>query len=199
MSDQKVLHPDGTTKKLEDWLNLQDSERGDLIDGRIYLQSAPSKEHSFIQSDLRAVLQPLRTKSKHPDTTDSWRFATEVGVIYPTDCKGEQACTHDLAGWKSSRMKSLDSGTHIRLRPDWVCEIVSSNWQNDTIKKRALLERNHVPYYWLISPQNKNISVLILDEKGNYSIDKEYSSVMGLVRIEPFQEIEIDLGSVFDY
>jgi len=62
-----------------------------------------------------------------------------------------------------------------------------------------LLERNHVPYYWLISPQNKNISVLILDEKGNYSIDKEYSSVMGLVRIEPFQEIEIDLGSVFDY
>ena len=77
--------------------------------------------------------------------------------------------------------------------------VSTPNWQNDTIKKRSLLERNHVPFYWLISPQQKTISVLILDANGVYSIDKEYSESMGKVSIEPFEEIEIDLALVFDY
>lgn len=193
--------PSTNKHTLDEWLNIPSDQRSDLIDGKIYMQAAPSKEHSLIQGDLRAALQPLRSKkSTGSNDVDGWRFATEVGVIYPSDTRGDQACTHDLAGWKSSRFSSnQENCTHIKIRPDWVCEIVSSNWQNDTIKKRSLLERNHVPFYWLISPQQKTISVLILDTNGVYSIDKEYSEPMGKVSIEPFEEIEIDLALVFDY
>lgn len=188
--------PDNKVYQLHDWQQLPDNQKADLIDGKIYLQSAPSKEHSLIQGDLRSVLHPLRANKLDDGSFEKnkWIFATEVGVIYD-DC----ACTHDLAGWKSERLQTIGDKTHINIIPDWVCEIVSTNWKSDTIIKRNLLEKQKVPYYWIITPHDYSIIVLELTKEGFYQqwgiVDINNQNLM----IPPFYSLELRPKDIFNY
>lgn len=185
-----------TAKSIEDWKNSNSGHPSDLVDGEIYLQAAPSKEHSAIQGDLRALLQPLRAKKADGGAFEQgkWFFATEIGVIY-----GQNACTHDLAGWKSERLPIFDQESHIRISPDWVCEIVSTSWRMDTVIKREILERNRVPFYWLISPSEKAVTVLVLEQE-RYRVFGSFSGEgVEMVHMPPFETLGMKLGDLFNF
>lgn len=181
---------------VNDWKNMPEDQKADLIDGHIYLQAAAKKEHSSIQGQLRGIIHPLQAKMENENfELNKWHFATEVGVIYQ-----QNALTHYLAGWKTDRLKAFNSEPYFDLSPDWVCEITSTNWRMDTIFKRDILQTNLVPYYWIIGPTEKTLTILVLDNNNNYvtycNLQKNDSFNFPLV---PFENITIDLSMIFNY
>jgi Uma2 family endonuclease len=89
----------------------------------------------------------------------------------------------------------------MNVIPDWVCEITSPKHERkDLFHNFILLQHSKVPYYWVISPEDKTlIAYRLVDEKYHVTFSVEYRVEQGLdkARIPPFEEVEIDLKYVF--
>jgi Uma2 family endonuclease len=73
-----------------------------------------------------------------------WRFGIEVDVEYET----HELYRHDLVGWRRDRGEDRLRGRPVRVRPDWVCELLSpSNQKRDLIDKMRVLHAAGVPHY----------------------------------------------------
>lgn len=104
-------------------------------------------------------------------------------------------CRPDVSGWRN-RVPAFPADRPVRDRPDWVCEGLSPRTAIvDQGAKRALYERAGIPWYWLVDPLNRTISVLRLVREG-YVVDR-VAGDHGLARLPPFDAIEIDLESLF--
>lgn len=58
----------------------------------------------------------------------------------------------DLAGWRRERLATLPAELPVLVRPDWVCEVLSTNRQNDLVKGQRAYHRNEVGNYWILDP-----------------------------------------------
>lgn len=79
--------------------------------------------------------------------------------------------------------------------PDWVCEIVSTNRRDDLVRKKRVLHNNRVVHYWTIDHRDEVVSVMRWVE-GGYLIVAE-AARGEKVRLEPFEEIEIETDMLF--
>jgi Uma2 family endonuclease len=88
----------------------------------------------------------------------------------------------------------------IDMAPDWVCEIVSpSHESKDTLQVFLLLQRHHVPFYWLIWPEDRTLIAHQLDGSGYRIIEPitaEAIAEQPRMRIPPFDDVEIDLAYI---
>jgi Uma2 family endonuclease len=119
-----------------------------------------------------------------------WWFATEVSVRY----NEHNVPCHDIAGWCKDRVTQKPSGV-VEITPDWVCEISSpGHVAKDTVSILNILLANKVPYYWIIHPEEKALTVYKYTEDAY----KVIASIQhqSKVRLEPFTEIEFDLDFV---
>ena len=108
-----------------------------------------------------------------------------------------QCPTHDLAGWRKERIPTKPSGV-MELTPDWVCEITSPGHEKkDLLDNLLSLQKHKVPYYWIISPEDRSLIVYKLVD-GKYSIIETIENCEGSVRTEPFTEFDFDLSYVFE-
>ncbi|MGC8495181.1 MAG: Uma2 family endonuclease [Syntrophobacteraceae bacterium] len=82
---------------------------------------------------------------------------------------------------------------HPRPNPrNWVCEIISPSTAGyDRVKKMAKYAKFGVGYAWLIDPVVKTLEAYKL-ESGHWLLLDAYVGAEK-VRMEPFQEMEIDL------
>ena len=81
-------------------------------------------------------------------------------------------------------------------RPDWVCEGLSpSSALRDQGEKRAIYQRAGVPWYWVVDPQNRTLTVLRLVADG--FVVTQVVGDSGLVALSPFDAVEIDLKGLF--
>ena len=46
----------------------------------------------------------------------------------------------------------MPHGSPMRLFPDWVCEILSTNKRNDLVRKKRVYHRHELPHYWILDP-----------------------------------------------
>ena len=165
-------------------------ERLELINGVIIKRPLPRSRHGKAQGEVFGELRPYNRK-KSSDHDEGWFFFTEIDVQY----NEFQRPTHDVAGWKKSRLPILPDKT-IMTPPDWVCEIVSKGHEDkDTVDNFITLQKYQVPFYWVIWPEKQ---VLIAYEL----IKNKYSAIEtiqggGKYKIRPFDEIEFDLDYVF--
>jgi Uma2 family endonuclease len=82
-----------------------------------------------------------------------------------------------------------------RVRPDWVCEILSTNRRNDLIKKKRVYHRHEVPHYWILDPEEATLTVYRWSPDGYVEI---LAAERGeRVRAEPFDALEIAVGVLF--
>jgi len=84
----------------------------------------------------------------------------------------------------------------IRVRPDWVCEILSTNKRNDLITKKRACHRAEVGHYWLLDPEEQTLVAYRWHSEG-------YTEVLiaerdERVRAEPFEAIEMRVATLFD-
>lgn len=174
---------------LDDLLDSPD-DRIELIDGDIIQRPMARMEHGFVQSNTVAELDTLRRICG----PGGWWIVTEVSVHYAA----HQCPTHDLAGWRKERLPHRPRGV-VEITPDWVCEIVSPGHERkDTLTLFLLLQRHHVPYYWLIWPEDRSLVAWQLDGE-TYRVVvsvSDLSANKGKWRIPPFEAIEIDLGYI---
>ena len=85
----------------------------------------------------------------------------------------------------------------FELVPDWVCEILSpSNMRLDRTKKVPLYASFGVKHLWLINPRDKTLEVFCL-ENTKWVLRSNYAEV-DKVTAEPFQDMELDLGSLWE-
>ncbi|MES2614020.1 MAG: Uma2 family endonuclease [Bdellovibrionota bacterium] len=176
---------------VEDWLEIGEEERCELIEGDIVYKAMPSSEHSDSQSAIAAVVKnEFQWKRKGPT---GWWIGTEISVIYEGRPNG---FIHDLAGWRKENYPDKPRGKKVVERPDWVCEILSGNRKDDLDTKKWVLHEHKVPYYWVVDLQAEIISVLKWQKEGYLIIADARKSEKRM--LEPFDmefNISVLLGN----
>jgi Uma2 family endonuclease len=160
-------------------------------EGVVWESQANSPDHSYAQISIAETLSFLFNRKKGPKKPGGWWILTEAPVRYGTT----SFFSHDLAGWKRDRIPDRHRRFPITDRPDWVCEILSTNKLNDLRLKKKVLHDNVVPYYWVVSPTEQYIEVFEWDEKGYISILDFGLEFVG--KIPPFDNVTLNAKHLF--
>ena len=165
-------------------------KRYELIEGAMLERGAASGLHGGVQALLVEAVGPFhrRPGGRWPG---GWWFATDTDVYFDE----ENTLRPDVAGWCRERVPQRPVEMPVMVRPDWVCEILSTNKRNDLIKKKRVYHRHQVPHYWIIDPIEESLSVLRWAPEG-------YSEILAAergeeVRAEPFEVMALKVGALF--
>ncbi len=102
-----------------------------------------------------------------------------------------------MSGWLRERLPELPRESPIEVPPDWVCEVLSrSNASNDTVKKLRVYHQHQVPHYWIVDPDEETLAVYRWMADGYLLVRNAERG--DRVRAEPFGDVEIDVGALFD-
>ena len=177
----------------EDLVARADSDRLEIVAGELVEKAAPSPGHSFAEAKLAVAVDPYnrRPSSRGPG---GWWIFTEIHVEYP---RGEIYC-HDVAGWRRDRLALRPTEWPVRVRPDWVCEIVSPRHErNDLVIKPRTLHGAEVPHYWLVDPEEQLLLVHRWSPDGYTVVQR--ATAGETIRAEPFDGIELRVGVLFGH
>ena len=155
--------PQDKTYTSEDYWNLPEGERAELIDGDLIMMAPPSPIHQDIIAALVSSIYgfikensgnckvypaPFAVNLSGNDTT--W-VEPDISVICDKDKISHRGCEG---------------------APDWIIEVVSpSSQSHDYLKKLLLYQKNGVREYWIINPAAKVINVYIFEtgESASYT------------------------------
>ena len=87
-------------------------------------------------------------------------------------------------------------GRRVVTKPDWVCEIISTNRGNDLIRKKRALHEHHVEHYWTVDLARDVLTVYRWEER-NYIPVLELLKDEGKAEVEPFFGIELEIKTLF--
>jgi Uma2 family endonuclease len=169
---------------------LPDEERAEVIDGVVVYEAMTGFPHGDAQSSLASELKS-RFGGGGPPGAGGWWIATEVTVVYAAD----QGFRHDLAGWRKDRVLERPTERKVKIRPDWVCEILSTNRRKDLVQKRRVLHANGVPHYWIVDPDAFELSILRWHADAYLLVATV--SPGETARLEPFDAVELDVTRLF--
>jgi Uma2 family endonuclease len=188
-----MSEPARRAASVEAFLAIPEGQRfHELIAGEIIEKAAPSGEHGDAQAVLLGTLVPPFRRPPGQGGPGGWWIQSEVEVELDTG----DIVRPDAVGWRRERCPDRPTGTPIKLRPDWVCEIVSASHANDdTIKKLRLYHRAKITHYWLADPRDMTLTVLRWSEPGYVTVQRAERGEV--VRAEPFQAVEIAVGTLF--
>lgn len=161
----------------------------ELINGDLLEKEAASGKHGEAQTRLGQSLTPFhRRPGGPPERPGGWRFASEVEVYFDE----QNTLRPDNVGWRRERLPIMPSEVPIRVIPDWICEILSTNRANDLVKKKRVYHQHQVPHYWILDPIAETLLVY------RWSADGYLETLAAQrgerVRAEPFEAIEISIG-----
>ena len=197
-----MVAPARKAATLEDLLALPEDEqrRFELVDGTLADRGATSSEHGQAQFNLSTCLTPFRRRlvpmgdapiPPRGRSPGGWWFGTEIDVYFDAN----NTFRPDVAGWRRDRLPEFPHGIPIRVRPDWVCEILSSNKRNDLIRKKRVYHRHQVPHYWIIDPEQQTLSVYRCAPEGY--LELLVAERGEVVRAEPFEALPLAVGVIF--
>jgi Uncharacterized protein conserved in cyanobacteria len=169
----------------QDYNNLPEDVRAELIEGSIYYQAAPSRIHQEILENLYTIINnyihskgglckvypaPFAVKFKEDSQTI---VEPDISVICDMDKLTDKGCTG---------------------APDWIIEIVSpGNSGHDYIKKLNLYADMGVREYWIVNPIVKSLLVYYFDET---NIDPKSYSFKDKVKVNIYDEFYIDFSAL---
>ena len=105
-------------------------------------------------------------------------------------------CRPGISGWRKERIPEFPAERPVRHLPDWVCDGLSPRTAlHDQGEKRALYQRTGIPWYWLVDPLNRTLTVLRLVPEG-YVVEQVVGDT-GSAALPPFEGVEIDITSIF--
>jgi Uma2 family endonuclease len=82
--------------------------------------------------------------------------------------------------------------------PDWACEILSvSTARIDLVKKHRTLHAHGVGHYWIIDPEHETLTIHRHHPDGY--VTAATGGVGDVVRAEPFDGLELDVGELFGH
>lgn len=145
----------------QDYLQLPEDKRYELIEGELYMVPSPGTYHQHISRNLGFIL---------------WPFIRErdLGVLFnaPLDVvlSEENVVQPDLLFVAKGRL-SIITEQNVRGAPDLVIEVLSpATAERDLGIKTKLYAKYGVEEYWIVDPQKRTVEVLALGEEGYNSI-----------------------------
>jgi Uma2 family endonuclease len=177
-----------------DLLALPEEGRGyELLDGEL-VEKQSGFRHGRAHLRVGRCLQPYDRSSGAGDRPGGWWFLVEQLVRFESG----QTLRPDLGGWFRSRLQEPppNEDTVVQVRPDWICEIISTtNASNDLVKKKRVYHRHQVPHYWIVDPRDETLTVL------RWTPERYIEVLAALrgerVRPEPFDAVEFLVGVLF--
>jgi Uma2 family endonuclease len=159
----------------------------EIINGELIQETMTSFEHGDAQLSIGAELK-WHFRGDGPPEGEGWWIATEVDVVYADT----QCFRHDVSGWRKSRVPERPVGTRVHLRPDWVCEVLSTNRNKDLVYKRRVLHEHGVPHYWIVDLDGPLLTVLRYHADGFLMVATVAPGERA--RLEPFEAVELEVS-----
>lgn len=177
------------TASYDDLYTIPENMIGEIIAGELVATPRPSRRHSSTIARITSnILPPFEYGRGGPG---GW-----IILVEPEIALGENIVVPDLAGWREARFVWEEEQNPISVPPDWVCEVLSPQTARlDRVKKMPVYAAQGVSYLWLLDPQVLTLEAYRL-ESGRWTLLGSYAE-NDLVRVEPFQEIEIKLGELW--
>lgn len=169
----------------EDYYNLPEDVRAELIDGQIYYQAAPSRVHQRILSDLHAAIHAYIKANGGPCEVYPSPFAVKLFADRKNIVEPDISVICD-------RSKLTDLGCNGA--PDWVIEIVSpSSRRMDYYTKLFKYRTAGVREYWIVDPDKNRILVYNFESEdtGDYSFNDS-------VKAGIYPDFSIDFSDITD-
>jgi Uma2 family endonuclease len=165
----------------------------EVVHGVVTYKAEPSAEHGDAQLGLGSALRAAFHRSGGgPRGPGGWWILSEVDI----ELEAHEVYRPDLVGWRRSRVPERPRGRPVRMRPDWVCEVLSaSNAKTDLVDKLDVYRRAEIPHYWIVDPETETLTVHRHTPDG-YLIALR-TARGATVRAEPFDQIEIVVGTFF--
>lgn len=171
-------------------LAYQEQPREELLNGKIYMMSSPTVNHSQIASNIYYAFRSyLKGKTCRAFNDGVDVYLTEKDRVIP-----------DAMIVCNKNNIKLDG---IHGAPDLVVEVLSPGTsKNDKGYKKDLYEKSGVKEYWLIDPMLHSIEVYLLTN-GKFALDEVYAlypdglSVTDKEREETKKEIHVSLYNDF--
>ena len=168
----------------EEWLELEDGNRYELHNGKLFMMAGPSQQHAEISTEMSRQIanflidKPCRVYHAPFDV----RIYEDGDTVYQPDL---------LVICDSSKL----DGKRCIGAPDFILEVLSdSTSENDKVTKFNDYLQSGVREYWIVDPKDKTVTAFRL-------MDKIYAtSVYSNTDIAPIQVLpgcEIDLPLVF--
>lgn len=175
-----------------DYLTWKIKERVELIMGKVFKMSpAPTSRHQYISGLLNAAIIIFLKGN------DCKVFAAPFDVSLPvTNKKGEpntvvQPDLCIICDQRKITEKGCDGS------PDLIIEIVSKgSVTRDLHEKYDLYEQCGVKEYWIVNPNDKSLSIFLLDEKGKYLVSKPLT-YGDIVESDVLPGLALDLNEIF--
>ena len=160
--------PEKTIYTSEDYWNLPEGHRAELIDGRLYDIAPPSYVHQKLVMELSATIRDyIRTNNGDCEVLPA-PFAVNLTGNDKTWVEPDISVICD-------KNKLSDRG--CEGAPDWIIEIVSPSTQpNDYGIKLFKYRTAGVKEYWIVNPMKKTVNVFDFENEnmtGLYSFDDE--------------------------
>jgi len=173
----------------EDLCRVPDFKIAELLDGELIVTPRPALRHARARSGLGGHLWgPFQSGRGGPG---GWWILDEPELHLADDI-----VVPDLAGWRRQRLPAVPDAAYMTLAPDWVCEVISPATERmDRSRKMQIYARDGVTHLWLLDPTVRTLEVLRLED-GRWVFLGTYSD-MDVVRVEPFEAIEIELATLW--
>ncbi len=140
----------------DDYYNIPEDVRAELIDGQIYYQAAPNRAHqeilNFLNTEINVYIRSKGGLCKVYPAPFAVKLSEksqnivepDISVICDRDKLNDKGCTG---------------------APDWIIEVISpSNSGHDYVRKLQLYMDAGVREYWIVDPVEKAILVYNFEE-----------------------------------
>jgi Uma2 family endonuclease len=187
-----TLPLEGVKYSYADYLTWPEEDRWEIIDGIPYLQASPTPLHQEILMELsRQIANYLTDK---PCKVYPAPFCVRLSQEEQNENDINNIFEPDISivcdQFKIDQKGCLGS-------PDMIIEILSpSSTKRDKITKFNKYEKAGVKEYWLVEPDQKIVSVFLLQDNNRYGRPELYTEEEKIT-VSIFPDLIIDLSAVF--
>ncbi len=142
----------------QQYLELDDEQRYEILDGELLVTPAPGTRHQDISRELGVRVAQFVSQRG-------------LGKVYfaPTDVvlSEKQVVQPDILFIRAERVPEIVGERAVHGAPDLVVEILfPTSLHRDRHRKHALYERFGILEFWIVDPANRAVEVFVLAEKG---------------------------------
>jgi Uma2 family endonuclease len=169
-----------------------EDSRVEIIHGEMVEKAMGRIAHARPHARILAALTHRFDRERGGRWPGGWLIGNELHVEY----ESHELFCHDLCGYRRDLHPQLPDEWPTRIRPDWVCELLSPKHERrDLHDKWWVLHRARVPHYWIVNPEEKVLQVLRWEQAG-------YTCVLtatagSIIRAEPFDAVELRANVLF--
>ena len=176
-----------------DYLTYPEDERWEIIDGIPYMQAAPTPIHQEILMELSKQIANYLTGK--PCKIYPAPFSVRLPQGHEKDENEIKTIVEPGISIICDKSKIDDKGCNGT--PDMIIEIISpSSIKKDRFVKFNLYEKAGVKEYWIVEPDQKLVSVFLLQKNERFSRPEMYTEEDS-INVSIFPDLIIDLNALW--